>query len=165
MRGARGALEPLFESDDPDFRMAWTFIDMMPTDSAESAAASAARVRDPRLAAFHDPGHLLGRAMARRLGWKGHVAWDTYFIYRPGTLWNSADMPVPDQWFHQLKDREVWEQTAEAEVGTADWTQALAEKSEADPARFRTGDELRTALKAAVEAAASHRLPIRAAAS
>jgi hypothetical protein len=55
-------------------------------------------------------------------------------------------MPYPDAWFHQLKDREVWEQTAETEVGTADWTQALAEKSEADPAHFRTGGELRVAL-------------------
>jgi hypothetical protein len=141
--------------------MAWTFIDMMPTDNAESAAASAARVRDRRLAAFHDPAHLQGRAMARRLGWKGHVAWDTYFVYRPGTLWVGAEMPLPDQWFHQLKDREVWEETAEAEVGTADWTEALAEKSEADPAQFRTGDDLYRALAGAIEEAASHPLPVR----
>jgi hypothetical protein len=85
--------------------MAWTFIDMMPADNAESAATSAARVHDSRVAAFHDPAHMLGRAMARRLGWKGHVAWDTYFIYRPGTVWNGAEMPTPDYWYHQLKDR------------------------------------------------------------
>lgn len=141
--------------------MAWTFIDMMPTDNAQRAAAAAGRVRDPRLAAFHDPAHVLGRAMARRLGWKGHVAWDCYFIYRPGALWAAAEMPIADHWFHQLKDREVWEQTAEAEVGTADWTHALAEKSEADPAHFRTDDELRTALMTAIEEAASHPLPAR----
>jgi hypothetical protein len=135
---------------------------MMPTDNAESAAASAARVHDSRLAAFHDPAHVLGRAMARRLGWKGHVAWDTYFIYRPGSIWNGAEMPRPDYWYHQLKDREVWERTAEEEVGTADWTQALAEKSEADPARFRTGDELRAALMTAILEAASCSLARRA---
>jgi hypothetical protein len=93
------------------------------------------------------------------------VAWDTYFVYRPGTLWVGAEMPLPDHWFHQLKDREVWEQTAEAEVGTADWTEALAEKSEADPAQFRTGDDLRSALTAAIEEAASHPLPVRKAVS
>jgi hypothetical protein len=100
--------------------MAWTFIDMVPADSLTTAEESAARVDDFRLAAFHDPNHLLGRAMARRLGWKAHVAWDTFFIYRPGTLWTDTEMPAPDEWFHQLKDREVWEQTAEAEFGTAD---------------------------------------------
>jgi hypothetical protein len=139
--------------------MAWAFIEMMPTDNLKSAVQSAARVSDPRLAAFHDPKHVLGRAMARCLGWKGHVAWDTYFIYRPGTLWTDAEMPLPDAWFHQLKDREMWEQTAEAEVGTADWTHALSEKSEADPAQFRTGEDLRVALETALREAADQPLP------
>jgi hypothetical protein len=140
--------------------MGWTFIDMMPADDLTSATASAGRVTDPRLAAFHDPTHLLGRAMARRLAWKGHVAWDTYFVYPPGTLWKSAELPPPDEWFHQLKDREVWEQTAEADVGTADWTHALAEKSEADPARFRTDQDLRVALESALTHAAAHAAPM-----
>ena len=139
--------------------MAWVFIDMMATDDLNSAAESAARVADPRLAGFHDPKHVLGRAMARCLGWKGHVAWDTYFVYRPGTLWTGAEMPPPDAWFHQLKDREMWEQTAEADVGTAEWTHALAEKSEADPARFRTGDDLRVALENALREAAAQPIP------
>jgi hypothetical protein len=150
VRGARGALEPLFRLKVADFRMAWTFIDMVPADSLTTAEESAVRVNDLRLAAFHDPTHLLGRAMARRLGWKAHVAWDTYFVYKPGTLWTDTEMPAPDEWFHQLKDREVWEQTAEAELGTADWTHALAEKSEADPNRFRTGRDLLDALTTAL---------------
>jgi len=135
--------------------MAWIFIDMIPTDDVDSAAASAGRVTDPRLTAFHDPKHLAGRAMARCLGWKGHVAWDICFIYRPGSLWTDTEMPYPDTWFHQLKDREMWEQTAEADLGTADWTHALAEKSEADPAHFRTGDDLRVALADALKETAS----------
>ena len=159
MRGARGALEPLFEAQAPDFRLAWTFIDMMPTDDLNSAAASAGRVADPRLTAFHDPKHVAGRAIARCLGWKGHVAWDTYFVYHPGSLWTGAEMPCPDAWFHQLKDREVWEQTAEADVGTAEWTHALPEKSEADPAHFRTGDDLRGALENTLQEAACQPMP------
>lgn len=150
MRAARGAIEPIFQLKELDFRLAWVFIDMMPADNAESATQSAARIADPRLAVFHDSKHVLGRAMARRLGWKSHVAWDTYFIYAPGTRWNGGEMPFPDTWFHQLKDREVWEQTAAVEIGIADWTHALAEKSEADPARFCTGDDLRLALRNAL---------------
>jgi hypothetical protein len=159
VRGARGALEPLFRAGGLDFRMAWVFIDMMKTDDVNSAQAAAEGVADPRLTGFHDPKHAVGRAMARCLGWKRHVAWDTYFIYRSGIPWTGAEMPTPDAWFHQLKDREMWEETAEAEVGTADWTHALAEKSEADPARFRTGDDLRVALEMALNKAALQPAP------
>lgn len=135
--------------------MAWTFIDMMKTDTLATATEAADRVSDPRLTAFHDPLHQLGRAMARRLGWQQHVAWDSYFIYRAGARWTGQEMPVPDFWYHQLQDREVWERTAEAELGSTEWTQALAEKSEADPAHFATGDALRIALADAVAAAGS----------
>jgi len=157
MRGARGALEPLFEVPALEFRMAWIFIDMLPTDDIDSAATSAGRVTDSRLVPFHDPKHVAGRAMARCMGWQSHVAWDAYFVYRPGGLWKGAEMPYPDAWFHQLKDREVWEQTAEAELGTAEWTSALAEKSEADPAHFRTGHDLHVALENALKEAAGQR--------
>lgn len=133
--------------------MAWTFIDMMKTDNLESATQAAARVNDPRLTAFHDPTHRLGRAMARRLGWNHHVAWDTYFIYSPAAHWTGDAMPVPGFWRHQLQDREVWERAAEAELGSTEWTTALAEKSEADPAHFATGDALRIALAEGIAAA------------
>jgi len=136
-----------------DFRMAWIFIDMMKSDTLEAATESAARINDSRLSPFHDPKHQLGRAMARTLGWKQHVAWDTYFVYRAGTHWTGQEMPVPEFWRHQLKDREVWERIAAAEFGTTEWTQALAKKCEADPAHFATGDALRIALAEAVSKA------------
>ncbi len=136
-----------------DFRLAWTFIDMVKADGMESAASAAARVADSRLSAFHDAGRYLGRTMARRLGWQHHIAWDTYFVYRPAARWTGGEMPAPDFWYHQLKDREVWEKTAEAELGTSDWTQALAEKSEADPAHFATSHDLFVALTDALEKA------------
>jgi hypothetical protein len=124
---------------------------MMNTDTYASASEAAARVVDPRLTAFHDPGRLLGRAMAARLGWRYHVAWDTYFIYRPGIRWTEDLLPAPDAWYHQLKDREAWDAIAREEVGSSEWTQALAEKSEADPARFATGTALRDALELALD--------------
>jgi len=135
--------------------MAWAFIDMLKSDTLEAAIAAAARINDPRLTTFHDPQHQLGRAMARCLGWRQHVAWDTYFIYCSGTRWTCQEMPVPELWHHQLKDREVWERTAKAEFGSTEWTQALAEKSEADPAHFATGDALRIALAEGIALARS----------
>jgi hypothetical protein len=124
---------------------------MMKTDDAGTAAQAADRLADPRLTAFHDARRLLGHAMARRLGWRHHVAWDTYFVYRPGIKWPEGALPMPDFWYHQLRDREVWEQVAQLELGSADWTQALAETSEADPAHFATGADLRHALADALE--------------
>ena len=56
----------------------------------------------------------------------------------------------------------VWERTAEAEVGTGVWTHALAETSEADPARFRTDDDLRVALETALKDAAAQPVLSRA---
>lgn len=134
--------------------MAWAFIDMMKTDTIESATSSASRVDDDRLAAFHDPAHRLGNEMAKTLGWKHHVAWDTYFVYTPGMQWSGEGVPAPAEWFHQLKDREMWAQTAETEVGDASWTVALAEKSEADPACFATGPDLERGIREALTRAA-----------
>lgn len=124
---------------------------MMDTDTRASALEAASKVADPRLTAFHDPSRLLGKSMARRLGWRHHVAWDTYFLYRPGVFWTDEMMPEPDLWYHQLKDREKWEQVAEAEVGCSEWTQALAQQSEADEERFATGARLRVALEQGLE--------------
>lgn len=149
IRGRREGLEPLL-AQPSDFRMAWVFIDMMDTDTLGTAMAAATGLRDARLTAFHDPARHLGRAMAHCLGWTQHVAWDTYFIYEPHASWLGDVMPAPAFWYHQLKDREVWGQTAHAEVGSTEWTRCLADKSEADPAHFATGDELRRLMAQAV---------------
>ncbi len=91
---------------------------------------------------FHDPEHWLGRAMPRKLSWKNHVAWDTYFVYGPAESWTDTEILAPAVWFHQLKDREMWEQTAEA-----------------DPAQFRTGEDLRRSLEEAVRTASKAAAP------
>ena len=85
---------------------------------------------------------LPGVDRTRRLGY--------VFRFSPETIWTDPKMPSPAEWYHQLKDRRMWEQVARSDVGTADWTHALAERSEADPAQFRTGDDLRIPLANAV---------------
>lgn len=152
VRGRRDGLEALL-SEPTDFRMAWVFIDMMTTDTRATAMDAVAGVRDARLTAFHDPTRLVGQSVAGCLGWTRHVAWDTYLIYGPGTPWTGQHVPSPTFWYHQLKDREAWGQTAAAEAGSTDWTLCLADKSEADPAHFATGDMLRTRIAQAVASA------------
>ena len=141
--------------------MAWVFIDMMKTDTPAAAAEAAFRTAGPRLTAFHDPHHVLGRAMARRLGWQYHVAWDTYFVYGSGVRWTDRELPMPDMWAHQLQDREMWERTAESEFGTSEWTEALPRLSEADPAHFATGRDLLVVLTSAITRLAPDLRPSR----
>ena len=134
--------------------MARVFIDMLPADDLDAAREEAARVPDSRMTAFHDPEHRLGRAMARRLGWKNHVAWDIFVVYGPAESWSPTELPAPDAWFHQLNDGASGEQAAEDELETDASTNASMEQSEADPARFRTGEDLRSSLIEAIRTAA-----------
>lgn len=145
VRGRRDGLEPLL-AQPTDFRMAWAFIDMLPADTLASATDVAQSHQNARLRAFHDPLRHLGTAMARCLGWTRHVAWDVYFIYEPGVRWTADDLPLPTFWFHQLKDRETWKQTATTEVGSAESTECLSDRSEANLGNFATGEALRVAI-------------------
>ena len=154
MRGAREALEPLLDEPGLDFRMARVFIDMLPGDNLAAASEEAARVADSRMTAFHDPDQRLGRAMARRLGWKHHIAWDIFLVYGPAESWTATALPAPDAWFHQLNDGEAREQPAADGRETSEPTEAPTEQSEADPARFRTGEDLRSSLVEAIRTAA-----------
>ena len=159
MRGARGALEPLFHDGALDFRMAWIFIDTTATDDLHSAV-EACQTRQ-RLAPDSIPrlGHVLRRSMARCLGWKSHVAWDTYFIYHPGVLWTEGDMPAtPVHEFSSAKEsRNVGtDRRRRVAKGTAEWTHALAEKSGSRSCSdSRTGTDLRSALEGAIREAAA----------
>lgn len=131
--------------------MARVLIDMLPDDDRASALEEAARIADPRVTAFHDPEQRLGRAMARRLGWERPVAWDVFLVYGPAASWTAEGAPAPDEWFHQLNDGKPSEDATDG----AESTEASGEASEPDPTRFRTGDDLRSALVEALRAAAS----------
>ena len=134
--------------------MARVFIDMLPADDLEAAREEAVRVADPRMTAFHDPERRLGRAMARRLGWKNRIAWDIFLVYGSAESWTATALPAPDAWFHQLNDGETPEPATEDELETNEGTDASAPPSEPDPARFRTGEDLRSSLIEAIRTAA-----------
>lgn len=135
--------------------MARVLIDMLPDDDRASALEEAARIADPRVTAFHDPEQRLGRAMARRLSWERPVAWDVFLVYGPAASWTAEGAPAPDEWFHQLNDGKPSEDATGDATDGEDSTEPPVEASEPDPARFRTGDDLRSALAEALRAAAS----------
>lgn len=124
---------------------------MMDADDRTSAEEAAATLTDSRATYFHDPQHVAGLEIARSLGWQHHVAWDAYLFYGPAARWDGDTLPAPSQWFHELLDREVWEEQADTVEGSSEWTSKLAQRSEADPDRFSTGDDLVCALRETVE--------------
>lgn len=127
---------------------------MLPEDDLDAAQQEAARVSDRRVAAFHDAEQHLGRATARRLGWERHVAWDIFLVYGSDAAWTDADIPPPDDWFHQLNDGEPPQGADEDERASAGPDEQPANRSEADPARYRTGEDLLKALADAIRSVA-----------
>ena len=98
---------------------------MLEKDSIEAARPSVKYLSDKRFQHFYDQDQIVGKEIARSVGWEGHVAWDIYLFYATYAGWNNGP-PAPKNWVHQLKD------------------------SWADKAHFRRGDDLVKALSEAV---------------
>lgn len=111
-------------------RVAVVWIPMLPADTdAAAQSASAVFDGDGRVAQFHDPVRLAGRAFGAVLGGDDAVAWDAYLFFAAGTRWKGP-APPPAGWAHQL--------------GTKSW---------ADAARYHTGDRLLPELRRLMRAA------------
>lgn len=102
---------------DADIHISIVWIKKLSGDSEQTAQKAAELFTDHRVAHFYDQYQIVGKEIAKSIGWEGHVAWDIYLFYKPFTGWNKVP-PPPIHWMHQLKDR---------------W---------ADKAHFRTGDGL-----------------------
>jgi hypothetical protein len=102
---------------DADIAASIVWIPMLDKDSIEAALPSVTYLNDKRFQHFYDQDQIVGKEIAKSVGWDGHIAWDIYLFYAPYTGWNNAP-PKPNSWMHQLKD------------------------SWADKAHFRTGDGL-----------------------
>ncbi len=115
---------------DADIQVSVVWIDMLPSDNEGAALQSSAIFGDPpdpRLKQFHDPNKRTGRAFARDLLYEGGgVAWDIYLYYDKLAVWNDT-LPEPVEWYHQLGGGR-----------------------RADPAKFRPGEKLPTALREAM---------------
>ena len=140
-----------FESETP-FAAAITFIDMMDDDDLARQPRTPPRSSTPAA-----PASFTTRGTRPVSRWRAASAGSTTSpgtftsSSRPASAGRATPHPPPTEWFHQLQDREVWEEQAEDATGSAEWTSKLAERSEADPAHFRTGDDLATALREMME--------------
>ena len=76
---------------------------MLEDDSMEAALPSVKYLSDKRFQHFYDQNQIVGKEIAKSVGWDGHVAWDIYLFYVPNTDWNNIP-PAPKHWMHQLKD-------------------------------------------------------------
>lgn len=84
-----------------DVRVAFVWIDMVAGDSQATADNIAATIADERAEHWYDVDHIAGQAIAESLGGAGMVAWDTYLLYPPATIWTDL-APQPHDWAHQL---------------------------------------------------------------
>jgi hypothetical protein len=106
---------------DADIGINIIWIKKLPGDSEQTAKKTAEMFTDNRVSHFYDKDQIVGKEIAKSIGWDGHTAWDIYLFYNSGDEWTEAP-PRPIHWMHQLKDN---------------W---------ADKAHFRTGDDLVNAL-------------------
>jgi hypothetical protein len=83
----------------------------------DAALPSVKFLSDKRFQHYYDQNQIVGKEIANRIGWGGHVAWDIYLFYEPHADWNEI-APKPAYWMHQLTD------------------------SWADGEHYRTGDDL-----------------------
>ena len=121
-QGARAVHEIIIAKfPDTDIAASIIWIPILNNDSIEAALPSVKYLSDKRFRHFYDQDQIVGKEVAKRIGWDGHVAWDIYLFYAPYTGWNKVP-PAPNSWMHQLKD------------------------SWADKEHFRTGDGLINAL-------------------
>jgi hypothetical protein len=95
------------------------WIDMLTPDNWPAAEA-AASIFEPyaHVAQFHDPGRLIGSAVAASIGAPGRIAWDMYLFYGAGAKWDG-EAPRPLDWAHQL-GQDDW-----ADPGRYHWREAL----------------------------------------
>jgi hypothetical protein len=118
--GARAVRESIVEAFvAADVMISIVWIDMLPEDNEAAARQSSQIIRDARVWHYHDPGRLVGSAIAGELLLDGAgPAWDIYLFYPPGRAWHEHP-PQPATWMHQLGGGK-----------------------RADPARFRPGELL-----------------------
>ena len=88
---------------DADIAASIVWIPILDKDSIEAASPSVKYLNDNRFQHFYDQDQIVGKEIAKSIGWNGHVAWDIYLFYAPYAGWNNA-APVPQTWMHQLKD-------------------------------------------------------------
>ena len=109
LAGASGAgAELLAALPDPDLRVYYVWVPMLPPDSEAVAATAAGQFAEPRARHYWDSERKLARELGETLrisardsigaGSGPGLAWDVYLAYPRG----AADLTAPAFWMHQL---------------------------------------------------------------
>ena len=79
----------------------WTPV--LPGDSLVAARNARSTLDDPRVTHYWDEDQSLGLryGSAVRLPNNRKLAWDIYFVFKPGVKWEQK-LPEPSDWWHQL---------------------------------------------------------------
>ena len=114
-QGARAVHETIITKfPDADIAASIVWIPILDNDSIEAALPSVKYLSDKRFQHFYDQDQIVGKEIAKSIGWDGHVAWDIYLFYTPYAGWNNVP-PAPKSWMHQLKDS--WAHKAHFRMG------------------------------------------------
>ena len=73
----------------------------MKNDNKNYAVNEAKNFDDLNVIHYWDNGRQLGDMYSKTLSLKS-TAWDVYFLYAKGVLWEDTDPPEPAFWIHQL---------------------------------------------------------------
>jgi len=102
VQGARAVQRAIVQGSSPaDLSVSIVWVNMLPLDSIVTARFMARTMKAPCVRHFHDPGRLVGKAIAQSLGGQGELAWDMYLFYPRGIEWDDGP-PAPIRWAHQL---------------------------------------------------------------
>ena len=100
VRAVRSIVEDASISSEVLFIIIW--IDMLGRDNEKTAARASRHFVDGSLVKeFHDSARRFGRDIGGSIGGEDRVAWDTYLVYEPKTVWLNKP-PAPYDCVHQL---------------------------------------------------------------
>ena len=90
-----------FDSDDLSVIAVW--MPVLKSDNAAAGKEAESLLPDNRVTHYWDGDNSLGKLYGRLLTLpRGRqLAWDIYFVYAPGVMWEE-EPPLPTQWMHQL---------------------------------------------------------------
>ncbi len=76
---------------------------VLPNDDHDAAVEYRSLIADPRAVHYWNGDQVLGQVYGRTVRLPGgrDLAWDIYFLFDAGIVW-EAEAPMPSDWFHRL---------------------------------------------------------------
>ena len=80
---------------------------VLPNDDHDAAVEYRSLINDPRAVHYWNGDQILGQVYGRMVRLPGgrDLAWDIYFLFDAGIVWED-EAPMPTDWFHRLGEDE-----------------------------------------------------------